>query len=189
MEDVNEIIRKCIESGDWSVYDKMITREDLMNYLIKINDESTRAQQIKCPLCIQTIKANRFTITHRAVKFLMTAGKMSKKGDNEYNYFNYEEVRLKCKELFDVNFTSYGLLTKSPWDFIIANVDSNDKTKRDGMFKLTSKGYNFLRGKISVPETLWILKNQVIKQSSKQVNVATAKKINFNDCVETLNSF
>jgi hypothetical protein len=159
-----------------------------MNYLIEIN-EKDKNHQVTCPLCMQTIKSNKFTLTHRAVKFLMVLGKLSKKDDGSYDYVKYEDVRLLTKQAFNVNFTSYGLLTKKPWDFIEARKDTNDKIRRDGYFKLTNTGYNFLRGKISVPETLWIQRNRVIKVSNKMINIATAKVVDFHSCVELLKSF
>lgn len=190
MNDKFKLISTCIETGDWSLYDEAITRKDLMDYLIAQNtDIVNKNQQLKCPLCEQTIKSNKFTMTHRAVKYLMIAAKLGKKEDGTYDYVNYEDVRLLTKKVFDVNFTSYALLTKSPWNLLETRVDSNDKVKRDGYFRLTDKGYKFLRGQINVPETIWILKNKVIKHSNNTVNAVTVKTVDFKSCVNLLKSF
>lgn len=204
-----EIINECMSTGDWSLWNHVITREMLMDYLLyHTNPEITKKglkvktlQPIDCPLCGSPTKTQPFAMTHRSVYYLMCAVFLSKKnieagGDG---YVHYEDVKNLLQGSFKhdkgvkkgkgIVYTSYGILTKAPWDFLQARVDDNYKPKRDGYFKPTQKCYDFLRGKIAVPQRIERLNSEVVRSGGGLVYAAKVKNINWSEALEIYKTF
>jgi len=207
----NRII-KSLEDGDWSLYGDTITRNDLMDYLLDctnptISEKGMKIKtlpKIECPLCGHPTKPQAFSLTHRAVKYLLCAVYLSsedmKLGDKGNDgYVHHELIHDLCQGKFaydkgkrlgkGISFTSYSTLTRAPWDLLKSQVDTNDKKQRNGCFKPTEKCLDFLRGKISLPLRIELLDATVVRYSKGMVNAATAKDINWKQCIDIYKTF
>ncbi len=212
MNDKFELISTCISNGEWGAAGDIITRNDLMDYLLYYTNptitengmEIKKLPKIDCPLCGSPTKPQAFSITHRVVKYLLCAIWLSeqdiKKGDKgNQGYVHHELIHDMCQGKFindkgkklgkGISFTSYSTLTKCPWDFLSSQVDTNDKVKRNGCFKPTQRCYDFLRGKIGVPIRIEILDAKVVRYSKKLVYAAQAPDINWQQCLEIYKTF
>lgn len=213
MDEIKRLqIRECVEVGDWGIIGDSITRNDLMDYLLYYtNPEITerglaikKLPKVDCPLCGSPTKPQALALTHRAVKFLLCAVWLSqediKKGDKGSNgYVHYEVIRDLCQGKFindkgkrlgkGISFTSYGTLTRAPWNFLSPRQSTNEKAKRDGMLKPTLECMRFLKGEIAVPERVEILDAKVVRYSRKLVYAAKAKDINWQQCLNIYKTF
>ena len=197
------IIANCIETGDWSKFGDTITRNDLMTYLVEMTTPKldkdgnllAKIDKCECPLCGGSVKPYAVTLTSRAVKYLEALSYLSKKNlaENGDGYIYHDDIRVFVSNNFKydkgkktgqgVNFTSYGVLTKDPWGFIESKVKTDYKVDRDGTFRLTQRGRDFLNGLIKVPERIHILDNKVCKYSNKSIYVSQVKDCNFEQTV------
>ncbi len=199
-------IQECIDSGEWGILGDSITRNDMIDYIMHHTNPDLEATKVKkvnvlCPICGHTIKPQVFGLTHRAVKYLMAAVHLSKKdieaGGNGFTH--YDDIRNFCMNKFEyekgkrkgtgINFTSYSTLTKYPWNFLEPNIDTNDKVKRNGFFRPTTRCYEFLRAKLSVPEKINLMDGKVVGYSNKKVFVFQAKELNFKQACELFKTF
>lgn len=208
-EEKKRIITQCVMDGDWSAFGDAITRNDLMDYLLDMtNPEITGGgmktkdlPKVECPLCGAPIKPQKFSLTIRAVYFLMCAHFLSKEslskgGDG---YVHYAAINDKLQGNFKHEkgkkfgngyvFSSYSILTKSPWNFLQPRVDSEYKPKRDGYFIPTDKCLDFLRGKIAVPVRIERLDSEVVRYSKELVYAAKVKDINWQQALEIYKTF
>jgi len=197
-EEKRQLIQQCVADGDWGQIGDLITRNDLMEYLLfytnpTISETGLKIKQlpkVDCPLCGSPTKPQAFGMTKRNVFYLLSAIYLSedsiKKGDD--GYVHHELIHDFCQGKFKhdkgkklgkgISFTSYSTMTKAPWDFLAPKVDTNDKMQRDGRFKPTEKCYMFCRGQIAVPERIEILDAKVCRYSRKLVYAAKVKDIN-----------
>lgn len=208
-EKKREIILQCITEGDWSGWGDQITRDDLMEYLLfYTNPEITnggikikKLPKINCPLCGTATKPHAISLTCRAVYYLLCAHWLSKEslskgGDG---YVHYQVINDKLQGNFKhekgtkfgqgYSFTSYGVLTKAPWDFLKPRVNADDKTMRDGFFMPTDKCLQFLRGQIAVPLRIERLDTDVVRYSRELVYAASVKNVNYKQALEIYKTF
>lgn len=211
-EDKRELIKQCVEDGDWSVAGDIITRNDLMEYMLfytnpTLNPKSMKIAKVEpcdCALCGHPTKTQPFSLTKRTVMYLLCAIWLSEqdiaKGDKGNDgYVHYEVIHDLCQQKFlhdkgkkvgnGISFTSYSTLTRKPWDFLQSQVDTNYKPKRNGMFKPTQRCYDFLRGQVAVPLRIELLDSQVVRSSSKLIMAHAAKDINWSECLEIYKTF
>ena len=202
-------IKEAIGNGDWSLHGDDVTRNDLMDYLLyytnpKITDKGLEVKKLEpcdCPLCGSPTKTQPFAMTHRNVKYLLCFIHLSKKdiANGGEGYVHYEDIKNLCQGSFKhekgvkkgkgIVFTSYSPMTKAPWDFMKPRVDDNYKPKRDGCFKPTERCYQFLRGKIAVPQRIEILNCDVVRTGGGLVYAAKVKNINWINCLEIYKTF
>ena len=204
-----DLINEAIANNDWSLHGELVTRNDLMDYLLyHTNPEITEKglkiknlEKIDCPLCGNPTKTQPFAMTHRSVYYLMCAVALSKKSlaNGGDGYVHYEDVKNLLQGSYKhktgmkagkgIVYTSYGVLTKAPWDFLQPRVDDNFKPKRDGHFKPTQRCYDFLNGKIAVPERIERLNNVVVRHGRKTVLAVNVKNINWKEAYDTYKTF
>jgi len=198
--DINKytLISDSIENGDWTTSGDLVTRDDLMDYII---EESQTQKQIPCPICTKNIKPYKVTFTHRSAKYGFSAVHLSNKAiaDGGDGYVHHDLMRLHCQGNFKylrgkkigkgINYTSYANLTRYPWNFLEPMVNTKDKTQRNGEFKPTERFKAFLRGKISIPEWILVMNGEVVRYSEKNINVLAMKDVNFQQCIELFKTF
>lgn len=202
-------IQECIQDGDWGFLGDEITRNDMMEYLLYYTNPTIsetgikikKLPKVQCPLCGTPISTQPFSMTCRAAYYLMCAQWLSKEslakgGDG---YVHYQACNDKLQGNFKhgkgikygagYSFTSYSILMKAPWDFLQPRIDSNDKAKRDGYFKPTSRCLQFLRGEIAVPLRIERLNSDVVRYSRGLIYVAKVRQINWQQALEIYKTF
>lgn len=193
--DLNKIkmIETACQTGDWTTCPD-VTREELMEYILS-HDETN------CPLCGTPVKMYKITMTHRSYKYLLSAiflcDKNTKEGGD--GFVHHDEIREHAKGNFvyekgkkqgdGINYTSYGNLTKYPWDFLESRMTTNYKPKRDGHFRITDRGRDFARGNLAVPAWIKVLDNKVVRYSDKLVYPTKIKDVNFKQCLDLFKTF
>ena len=192
------MISDSIKTGNWTTSGDVITRDDLMDYII---EESKTKKQIPCPICTKNIKPYKVTFTHRSAKYGLSAVFLNDKSvtDGGDGFVHHDLIRLHCQGNFKyergkklgqgINYTSYSNLTRYPWDFLTPMVDTRDKTQRNGEFIVTDRFRAFLRGKISIPEWITVMNSEVIRYSDKNINILSMKDVNFKQCIELFKTF
>jgi len=208
-EQKRQLISQCVTDGDWGQAGDLITRNDLMEYLLfytnpVINDKSIKLKKlpkVDCPLCGHPTLTQPFSLTKRAVFYLLCAIWLSEQSikNGGDGYVHHQECNDKLQGNFKYekgkkygigySFTSYSVLMKAPWDFLKARVDSNDKAKRDGYFIPTDRCYEFLRGRIAVPLRIERLDSEVVRYSKALVLAASVKEVNWKQALEIFKTF
>jgi hypothetical protein len=202
-------ILECVTTGEWGIIGDIITRNDMMEYLMFYTNPTITEKGLKikklpkidCPLCGSPTKPQAFSMTKRNVLYLMCASFLSKqdiaKGGS--GYIHHEVLHDFCQGKFKhdkgkrlgngYSITSYSPLTKAPWDLLEARVKNNDKVQRDGSFKVTDKCVSFLHGDIAIPVRIEILNGDVVRYSNKLIYAVKVPDINFQQCVEIFKTF
>ena len=192
------LIQEAIDSGDWSVTGDLVTKNNLMEFLI---EKSKTDKIIPCPVCLHNIKPYKVTFTHRSAKYLLSAIFLSddalRKGED--GYVHHDAIKDHCegnwyyergkKKGNGIVYTSYANLTRYPFNFLEPFVDTNDKVKRNGEFKPTLSARKFLRGELDIPEWILVMNREVIRYSTKNINMLTLKDVNFHQCIELFKTF
>jgi hypothetical protein len=202
-------IQQCVETGDWGILGDMITRNDMMDYLLHYTNptitdkglEVKRLPKVQCPLCGHPVRPYSVTLTHRAVKYLMCAVFLSKEdiAKGGTGYVHHEVVHDFCQGKFThekgsrlgkgISFTAYGTLMSAPWDFLEPQVNTKYKPNRDGTFKPTEKCYDFLRAKVGVKVRCEFLDNHVVRTGGKLVYAPTVVNMNWQKTIELYKTF
>lgn len=192
------MIAEAIETGDWTNTGDLVSRNDLMEYLIHLSETEKR---IQCPICTQYIKPYKITFTHRSAKYLLSAIFLSDMSiaDGGDGYVHHDLIKLHTEQNWKyergkkkgagIVYTSYSNLTQYPYDFLEPMVKTFDKVKRNGEFKPTEKCRQFLRGKLDIPEWILRMNGKVVKYSLKKKNILTLKDVNFHQCIELFKTF
>ena len=195
---IKTIIADAIKDGDWTVTGGLVTRNQLIEFLI---EESKTEKYINCPVCTKTIQPRKVTFTHRSAKYLLSAIFLSddavRRGEDGFVHHDIIKRHAEDnwiidrgkKKGFGIVYTSYSNLTKAPWDFLEPMVATKDKARRNGEFKPTDRCRAFLRGQLDIPEWLTFMNNEVIRYSTKNVNMLRLKNVNFHQCVELFKTF
>jgi hypothetical protein len=152
-----------------------------------------------CECCGQPITNYKVTITRRNLIWLFVLGKIGKTKYSEDDYWvNYKEVHEVVARSFGktVNgkwkpmvLSGYSKMGKDPWNLIEKHHDSGvQKFKRNGDWRLTSRGIAWLNNKITIPEIAWFNKGGCYKHSHP-IYAKDVKDVNFTELIDTFNSF
>jgi hypothetical protein len=145
------------------------TLEDSIKYLRK----HIVKKGANCPCCQQFAKIYRRSLTYSMVHALALIYKSGTK-----DYFHVEEY------LKDVDCSSSvrGDFPKLRFWLMLKAFDGprEDGSKRNGYYKITSLGEQFLKGKIEVPSFVKIYNNKKYGESEEMINIEQAVKNKFN---------
>lgn len=192
------IIDQAVSTGDWTTTGGLVTRDDLVEWIMKESDPDgkTKVPYVLCPVCGHNTKMYPVSLTHRHFKYLLNAiwlsdDDISKGGDGfvhhsvihdrTINLMKYDKGKRKGK---GIDFTAYSQITREPWGFLESEVTTNDKSKRNGFFRPTDRARNFCRGRLAVPDKIYILNKQVVRYSNKLEYCFNVKDVNFKQLLE-----
>ncbi len=67
--DKQQMIEAAIDSGDWGGVGDIITRNELVEYIIQ---QTYIKKVIPCPICDKNIKPYKVTFTHRSASYFLS---------------------------------------------------------------------------------------------------------------------
>ena len=203
------LIADALREKDWSYGDanNKLTRADLIQYIMEqtapiVNKKGVikkRPEKMPCLLCGKPTAPYTTTLTRRNVCYLLGALWLSnddiKKGGDGFIHhdiihdfvvgkFEHDKGKNKGK---GINFTSYGTMTRHPWDFLEPR--DKEKGKSDGCFRPTKKCKKFLRGEVMIPESIDVMDATVVRYADKLIYAHMAKDVNFKQLLELYRTF
>lgn len=140
--------------------------------------------------------SNVFTITERWALALMIMGKLHGDGFNFVHYKN-DVMRIMNAEPPNglgraYNINNLPRLARKPYMFIEPATKSNWSGDRDGYWRLNQRGYDFVRGKITVPESVLfsVLGDfYEVRLKGKEIEYNNVSKFNMPETIKLLKSF
>jgi len=200
--DINKqvIITQAVKDGDWVRVGNLVTRNDLVDWIMEETNPDTNDKKsilkkaVPCPCCGQDTKMYPTSLTHRQYKYLLNLIWLSSNDKDNDGYIHHSVIHDRTMELMTydkgkrkgkgIDFTAYSQLTRYPWDLMESKVSTEDKSKRDGYFKPTERGIEFCRGKLALPDKIYIHNKEVVRYSNNLVYCFNVKDINFHQLLD-----
>lgn len=125
----------------------------------------------KCPCCSQNVKLYRRPITSTSARALLEVYR-----HNRYDYFHVGRYLLSIPNL--LSSTGGGDFAKLRyWGLVEMKEElAPNGTNRNGEFRVTQKGRDFVEGKIVVEKYIYMYNN-------KQFDIATDESVSFRECL------
>jgi len=186
------LIEASMASGDWSKSKDILTFRDLTEWIEEQKGPDILADMIKpikCPVCGISKNRNKVTLSHRYAHYLARASFLSKRAIEDDGFVHHSRTHDMLKMQTGIDLTSYSYLTRYPWDFLEPRKPTDYKVNRDGHFRLTDRGRDFMNRKLAVPETIYIYNKEVVGVSNKLVFCNELSKFNFHELVEQMKSW
>lgn len=200
------MIAEAIDSGDWTTTGSLVSRNDLMEYIMSITapqlDKNGIRKKIKtpkvpCPICGKSTAPYTITFSRRQLVYLFSLIFLSKKKMDEEGdeYVHHKVINHFCNGMFKtikgvnkgrgIDFTSYSpSLTNAPWYCMQKRDDVTD-----GCYKPTEFCFELCRGHIQFPETIDILNREIVRFSQKKIYAHQAKDVNFQELLDYYKTF
>lgn len=178
-------IEWALRTNNWSKTGDDITYNDLLIY-IKMKVDNNKI--VDCPLCKSNLSHNKFTFTSRYAKFLMMFNLLSEMSTDTFVHYKkiQDETSKKCE---GISVTSYGNLSRPPWEFLLPRINEDNKICRDGFFKPSENLKPFLRNELAIPEWIETLNGVVINSSDRKIYMSDFPDISFKDLVKLYKTF
>ena len=188
-----EKLEWLVNNGQLEKYSTKITLKDLWNYV----DRVAGSKFAVCPVCEKKLNNYNFAITYRTVYWLKGLQFLinQDKGIRNAIYFPYYKINRTANSIFQstFNLSGYGRLSHNPYNFIVGEYDEEGNQKRNGKFTLTSRGLDFLNGKISVPNKVQYIVRQydkyIILKDTKNITVYQVPKLDFKTMLDRFDTY
>ena len=118
-------------------------------------EDLKKGKKVKCPCCGHEVRWYKKTLCQRLVG----------EAYEIYNYVNWKFGAFSFREVFKDDHHKVNDAQKLKYFGLIRKVDNN------GLWKITQKGIDFLRGDISIPRAVWVYKNEVQMEDDVYVHV------------------
>lgn len=116
-----------------------------------------------CPCCGKRVISQVHTITSGLTKYLERIYE-----EGGYNNRDYVHVTSTIFDKDLVRIRRYSFLKH--WGLLIALPGKGEKSKTSGMWKVTEKGEQFLRNKISIPKMILLYNKKLIRIGDEMVS-------------------
>lgn len=125
-----------------------------------------------CPACGQHVQMYKRTITRAMAKGLSILASLPDTEKDKDGFFHMEKAMKKyCDDA-----SARGDMPKLRfWGLLEAREGKReDGSSRNGYYRVTLQGFEFLRGKIEVEKSLWIFNDKVKMRSEEKINFEKA---------------
>lgn len=152
-----------------------VNTDDLQRFTGKqirmwMNHQTLLHGKTDCPICRSHIQTYKRTISLSQVYWLILLNKYSKGG---YRYVDHKVISNRLYEALGRNASDYPLMAH--WGLIECSPVTS------GEYKITSKGIEFIEGKIKVPKYLYFANNKVFRSSPELISFDDSKNFDLTD--------
>ena len=202
-----------MEERDYKLIEKLLN-EGMMNdleiqegitlkmlndyYIEKIERENKANAVIQCPVCGSNNRVTKYTFSNRYVKFLLSMLHLVREEQKKYVDMPVKDIYIHYQDVIDFTMdkwdgtkvTSYGMISKEPWKLIEPRMNTKtQKYKKDGYFRITKKGFDFMNKKLAIPLKIIYLNGKLIKIDDEVKHIDELPNGNFQEILEHFKTF
>lgn len=124
-----------------------------------------------CPIC--KTKKSKYTRSLNKGMYFFLLHLTSKYNKGEWVY--YETIKSEVLSKYQVNVTDYSKL--SLFGLLEMTEDKDEETGlTDGYCKVTDMGWEFVRGKSTIPKHYYLIDNNVVEESSERIDFSQCQQ-------------